>query len=77
MSNPHDDRSALAKAMVLVSTITTVALEMVLPVLAGYWLDQRLGWTPILVIAGAAFGLVLGLWQLIQMGRPAGRRRPD
>jgi len=72
-----DDRSPLARALALVSTVTTIALEMALPVVGGHWLDKRLNWTPAMTIAGAAFGLVLGLWQLIQMTRPRGPGRPS
>lgn len=69
LTDPQDDRSPLAQAMALVATITTVAMEMVVPVVAGHWLDKRVGCTPALTIAGAAGGLVLGLWHLIQMSR--------
>ena len=46
--------------------ITAVALEMVLPGLAGLWLDHRFG-TSFLVLVGFAAGLVAGVWHLIWM----------
>lgn len=49
-----------------VSRVTTVALEIVLPGLGGYWLDQRFG-TGFLVIVGFALGLTVGLWHLLKM----------
>jgi len=55
--------------MAMVATISTIAMEMVVPVVAGHWLDKRIGCTPALTIAGAAGGLVLGLWHLVQMSR--------
>jgi len=64
----------MAVALVWVSRITTVGLEMVLPGLAGHWLDQRFG-TQFLAIAGFAFGLTAGIWHLIIMTRPP--TRPD
>ena len=60
------DFSSLARAMNRVSKITTVALEMVLPGLAGLWLDNQLG-TRFLTVIGFALGVPLGMWHLIAM----------
>lgn len=49
------------------SRILTVSLEMVLPGLAGAWLDSLAGWGPWLAIAGFVGGLVLGIWHLLVM----------
>jgi hypothetical protein len=49
-----------------VSKITAVALEMVLPGLAGLWLDNQLG-TRFLTLLGFALGVPLGMWHLIAM----------
>ena len=43
-----------------------MAFEMVLPGLAGLWLDERFG-TRFLVMVGFAVGLVVGIWHLIWM----------
>ena len=51
-----------------VSRITTVALEMVLPGVAGQWLDRRWG-TNFLGLAGFALGLAVGVWHLLLMAR--------
>jgi F0F1-type ATP synthase assembly protein I len=64
---PPDDRSALARAMELGTLTTTIALEMVLPGAAGYWLDQRLGTTAVFTIVGAVLGFSGGLWHLIRL----------
>ena len=59
-----------------VSRITTVGLMMVLPALGGRWLDDRRGtnyWT----LIGLVLGLVVGLWQLLQIARPKQRGRAD
>jgi hypothetical protein len=82
LARPEDDRDALfvvqelrtlapdfswmAEAMNWVSKITTVALEMVLPGLAGLWLDNQLE-TRFLTLLGFAFGVPLGMWHLIAM----------
>ncbi len=60
------DADSMARAMQWVSRITTVALEMVVPVVLGTWLDNRLD-TNFLVVAGLLIGVPLGLWHLIQL----------
>ena len=60
------DFSWMAAAVNWVSKITTVALEMVLPGLAGLWLDNLLD-TRFLTLLGFACGVPLGMWHLIAM----------
>jgi hypothetical protein len=60
------DYSWMAEGMNWVSKITTVALEMVLPGLAGMWLDNQLE-TRFLSLLGFAVGVPLGMWHLITM----------
>ena len=60
------DFSWMAEGMNWVSRITTVALEMVLPGLAGLWLDNLLE-TRVLSLLGFALGVPLGIWHLIAM----------
>lgn len=64
----------MALAIEWVAKITTVALEMVLPGLAGMWLDGRWG-TQFLGLAGFALGLIVGIWHLLKM-TPGKNRRP-
>jgi hypothetical protein len=49
-----------------VAKITAVVLEMVLPGLAGLWLDNQLG-TRFVTLLGFGLGVPLGLWHLIAM----------
>lgn len=66
-------------AMEWAARIMAVALEMVLPGLAGMWLDRRCG-TWYFVLIGFAFGLVAGMWHLIRATRDLGggrQRRPS
>jgi len=57
---------------------TTIALEMVVPIVAGYWLDQRLGTGVVFAALGAIIGLTLGMWSLVQIARPPRRgNAPD
>ena len=52
--------------MAWVSRITTVGLEMVLPGLAGVYLDRKLG-TSFLTLIGFGLGLVVGMTHLLLM----------
>ncbi|MGE5194167.1 MAG: hypothetical protein ACM3U2_16850 [Deltaproteobacteria bacterium] len=63
-----DRRPPLAVAMEWVSQITTVVAEMVLPGLAGQWLDRRWG-TKFLGLTGFGLGLTVGIWHLLAMTR--------
>lgn len=60
------DFSWMAEATNWISRITTVTLEMILPGLAGLWLDKRLG-TGFLALLGFALGVALGIRHLIAM----------
>lgn len=50
-----------------------VSLEMVLPGLAGYWVDQRLGTRVLFLLVGFALGTTAAVVHLIRMVRPLGR----
>lgn len=64
--NRPPPRPPIALAMEWVAKITTVALEMVIPLAVGSYLDRRWG-TSYLTIAGVVIGMTVGLWHLIQM----------
>lgn len=64
---PEDKRPPMVVAMEWVSRITTISLMMVVPAGLGYWLDSWLGTGPWQLIAGAGFGLFIGLQQVLQM----------
>jgi hypothetical protein len=65
----------MADAIAWVSRITTVAAEMALPGLIGWWLDRRWG-TSFLMLVGFSLGLVAGFWHLLIMTGAMGRKRP-
>lgn len=74
MSPPQNEYSAVAVAMDWATRITAVSLEMVLPGIAGHWLDGWRGtkyWTPL----GFGFGMVAGIWHLLVMTRALSARR--
>ena len=53
-----DRRSPIAVGMQWASRITSLALELVVPTLLGYWGDRRWGTAPWLVVGGAVIGLL-------------------
>jgi hypothetical protein len=64
----------MALAMEWVARITAVGIEMVVPGIAGQWLDQRIG-TSFIGLVGFAVGVVGGMWHLLLMTQAADRRR--
>jgi hypothetical protein len=57
---------AMADAMIWVSRITTVGLEMALPAVLGRWLDSHFG-TGYWFVLGLVGGPVMGFWHLLVM----------
>ena len=68
-----DPPQAMAVAMEWVSRITVVAVEMVLPGVAGQWLDHRYS-TNFLALLGFAGGVSFAIWHLIVMTKPKPKR---
>jgi hypothetical protein len=64
---------AVSAALEWSSRIIAVSLEMVLPGLAGWWLDGKTG-TGWFAGIGFAIGLVVGVIHLIAMTRPLARQ---
>jgi ATP synthase protein I len=68
MDNFPDDPSSYANAMVWVSRITSISMEMVAPGLIGYYLlDRWFGTKVVFLILGLILGLIGGIWQLIRL----------
>ena len=70
-----DGRSATARAAEWVSRIMTISLEMVLPGLAGYWLDTKLGTKALFLLVGFAVGGYLAFLQLQAISRQNSARQ--
>lgn len=66
VNSSSNEPSPVSEAMVWVSRILAVAAMMVLPGLAGQWLDKRWG-TGFLGLVGFAFGMVSGIAYLLTM----------
>jgi hypothetical protein len=78
VTTPSDDRSQTAKAYQWATRIMIVALEMVLPGLAGNWLDRQLGTKILFTLLGFAGGCTAAVMHLIRMTKAdEGRDRSD
>jgi hypothetical protein len=64
-----DGRSATAKAAEWASRIMTISLGMVLPGLAGYWLDTKLKTRVVFLFVGFGLGGYLAFLQLRTIAR--------
>jgi hypothetical protein len=71
---PRNQLSPISLAMEWVSRILAVVAEMVLPGLAGHWLDTRWG-TNFLALVGFALGATLGVWHLLVISKAQNARR--
>ena len=63
-------RSGIAIAYGWAGKIITVSLEMVLPGLAGLWLDRKLGTKVLFTFLGFGVGITSGIWHLSRMTQP-------
>jgi F0F1-type ATP synthase assembly protein I len=71
-----DDRPPMAVAMEWSTRLMAIGLEMALPAGGGYWLDLRIGTSPVFVILGATLGFAVGMFQLLQIARQQGPPKP-
>jgi hypothetical protein len=60
----------MAVAYQWASRIMVVAMEMVLPGLAGHWLDVQFGTVVVFLLVGLGLGCTAAVYHLIQMTRP-------
>ncbi len=72
---------AYAKAMKSAGPLLTagiqLAVSVVIMMFVGRWLDDRLGWTPWLMMTGIFFGLGAGMYQLIRTVLAIGRQEAE
>jgi hypothetical protein len=77
VANPSDDRSSMAIAYQWATRIMVVSLEMVLPGLAGYWLDQQAGTKVLFMLVGFALGSTAAAAHLNRLTRSEKNRPVD
>jgi F0F1-type ATP synthase assembly protein I len=77
VNDRHDDRSPFAVAMEWSARLTTISMELVLPALGGYWLDQRLGTRVLFLILGVMLGFVAATLSLVRLTKPPGQGPPQ
>ena len=65
----EDTRSPVARAAAWSSEIMTVSLEMVLPGLGGYWIDEKLGTKVLFMFFGFALGGFAAIKHLLALTR--------
>jgi F0F1-type ATP synthase assembly protein I len=75
MTEPPDDHSPYTLAMEWTARITTICLELLVPIAAGYWLDQWLRTGILFVILGVIVGFVVSLLSLLQIAKSGGSKR--
>jgi hypothetical protein len=74
VTTPPDDRSPIALAYVWATRIMVVALTMVLPGLAGHWVDEQLGTVILFLLIGLGLGCTAATFQLMQIIRSENQR---
>lgn len=75
--NPPDGRSPMARASEWATRIMTISLEMVLPGLAGYWLDQKLHTKALFMLLGFAVGCTAAVLHLRRLTRTSSGKSPE
>ena len=77
MAKLPPERSPLAVGLEWSVTIMVIGAEMVVPGLAGYWIDTKLGTRAVFLFAGLALGsLIAGLaLARIARNRPEGKQQ--
>ena len=69
-----DSEPSMAAASRLVSQVTSIVFEMLLPVGAGYWLDGYFKTEPWCVSVGAILGLFVSMTSLVQLAQRANQQ---
>ncbi len=65
----RESRSWLSVGIAWASRITTIALELTIPVLVGVGLDRWLGTSPLATISGAVLGFVLFMLHTLRLAK--------
>ena len=69
--------SQIAQAYRTAHEVVSAAISLGLLIFAGYWLDAKYGWSPLLTICGASLGLVVAGASLRQLLRRLDRESAE
>ncbi len=61
--------SGLAAGMYWATRISTIGFEMAVPPAIGFWLDERYGTAPWLVLLGACLGFAVAMLDIVKLAR--------
>lgn len=67
MNDEPDKRAGWAIGIAWANQIIALCMEMALPALAGFWLDNKLGTKFILLLVGLGLGITAGIYGLIRL----------
>ncbi len=66
---PQESRKTTAAAYRWVNQVTSVGIELAVPIAGGWWLDAKYGLAPWLTVCGVLLGSMLGLLGLVKLIR--------
>ncbi|MEJ5342317.1 MAG: AtpZ/AtpI family protein [Thermogutta sp.] len=67
--NPRDEgdtRASWARGYAIGMQIVGIAMELVIPSIAGFYLDRRVGTLPLFTLLGTALGIAVGTMSFVQ-----------
>ena len=67
MKKKISNYSPLAKGYLLGTLVLTAAIESVIPMIAGTWLDKRFQTAPLFVLLGIGLGVLIMVTQLLRI----------
>jgi ATP synthase protein I len=68
----RDGRSPVARGYVLASRVTSIGMQMALPPLIGWWVDNQFNTSPWLLILGGIFGFSVSMLELVRLAKDGG-----
>ena len=70
----RDGRSPISRGYVLADRVFSIAIQMAVPPVLGWWVDGKLNTSPWLLVLGTVFGFVASLYQLIKLGNDSEKK---
>lgn len=70
---PQNSRKTTASAYRWANQVTSLGIELVIPIAGGWWIDTKYGLSPWLTVCGVLLGAVLGTLGLSKLIRDLDR----